>query len=239
MKRNKLILSTGILLIILASFSIIATLAILDNVIEVGGEILGSETRYFVFSLFVYIYSLTLFLAQSIVYMIFGVRLVKFSKCVDAIEKSKSMMIISLILVSCSFLFDPFRYFVGLYIAIVVLTIYFLVLSSTNTNVSAENKTITENSAQSTPAEEKIQVTEEKEKSSADMMVEKVVALKKLKDSGVISEEEYTQMISKSLVLDGKPIEKSEDKPKTKRTYTRKASTKETKKENENNRIEK
>ena len=236
MKRNKLILSTGILLIILASFSIIATLAILDNVIEVGGEILGSETRYFVFSLFVYIYSLTLFLAQSIVYMIFGVRLVKFSKCVDAIEKSKSMMIISLILVSCSFLFDPFRYFVGLYIAIVVLTICFLVLSSKNTNVSAENKTITENSAQSTPAEAQTQVTDEKEKSNTDMMVEKVVALKKLKDSGVLSEEEYSRLIAKSLASSNQSSQAKDkiEKPKTKRTYARKPSIKDGEKENKN-----
>ena len=240
MKRNKIIFSTGILLIILASFSILATLAMLDSIIETWITISSLGTGVNIVSfLFVYGYSICIFLAQSIIYMIYGVRLVKFSKYSDAVEKCKSMMIVSLILISCSFLFDPFRYFVGLYIAIIVLAICFLVLSSKNTNISVENKTITENSAQSTPAEERVQVTEEKEKSSADMMVEKVIALKKLKDSGVISEEEYTQMISKSLVLDDKPVEKSEDKPKTKRTYTKKASTKETKKENENNRIDK
>ena len=236
MKRNKLILSTGILLIILASFSIIATLAILDNVIEVVGAILGSETAYFVFLLFDYIYSISFFLAQSIVYMIYGVRLVKFSKCVDAIEKSKGMMIVSLILVSCSFLFDPFRYFTGLYIAIVVLTICFLVLSSKNTNVSAENKTITENSAQSTPAEETTQVTDEKEKSNTDMMVEKIVALKKLKDSGVLSEEEYNRLIAKSLAPSNQSSQAKDkiEKNKTKRTYARKPSTKDGEKENKN-----
>ena len=167
--------------------------------------------------------------------MIFGVRLVKFSKCVDAIEKSKSMMIVSLILVSCSFLFDPFRYFVGLYIAIVVLTICFLVLSS-KTNVSAENKTITENSAQSTPAEETTQVTDEKEKSNTDMMVEKVVALKKLKDSGVLSEEEYSRLIAKSLAPSNQSSQAKDkiEKPKTKRTYARKPSTKDGEKEKKN-----
>lgn len=236
MKRNKLILSNGILLIILASFSIIATLAILDNLIEVVGVVLGSETANFVSFLFVYIYSLTLFLAQSIVYMIFGVRLVKFSKHIDSIEKCKGMMIVSLILNICSFIFDPFKYFVGLYIAIVVLTICFLVLSSKNTNVSVENKTITENSAQSIPPEEKTQVTDEKEKSNTDMMVEKVVALKKLKDSGVISEEEYNRLIEKSLASSNQSLKEKDkiEKPKTKRTYARKPSIKDGEKENKN-----
>lgn len=240
MKRNKIIFSTGILLIILASFSILATLAMLDSIIETWITIssLGTGANIVSF-LFVYGYSICIFLAQSIIYMIYGVRLVKFSKYSDAVEKCKSMMIVSLILISCSFLFDPFRYFAGLYIAIIVLTICFLVLSSRNGSNCVGNQNNSESSQQSTPVEEKIQVTEEKEKSSADMMVEKVIALKKLKDSGVISEEEYNQMISKSLVLDDKPVEKSEDKPKAKRTYTRKAPIKETKKENENNRIEK
>ena len=236
MKRNKLILSTGILLIILASFSIVATLAILENVLEVVGLGLSSETANIVFFLFIHIYSITLFLAQSIVYMIYGVKLVKFSKCVDAIEKCKSMMIVSLILVSCSFLFDPFRYFTGLYIAIVVLTICFLVLSSKNTSVSVENEPTTENSVQSAPVEEKIQVTDEKEKSNTDMMVEKVVALKKLKDGGVLSEEEYNRLIEKSLATSNQSLQEKDkiDKPKTKRTYTRKPSTKDGEKENKN-----
>ena len=237
MKRNKLILSTGILLIILASFSIIATLAMLDSIIETWITIVSLGTGVNILSfLFVYGYSICIFLAQSIIYMIYGVRLVKFSKYSDAVEKCKNMMIVSLILISCSFLFDPFRYFVGLYIAIIVLAICFLVLSSKNTNISVENKTITENSAQSTPAEETTQVTDEKEKSNTDMMVEKVVALKKLKDSGVLSEEEYNRLIEKSLAPSNQSSQAKDkiEKPKTKRTYARKPSTKDGEKENKN-----
>lgn len=234
MKRNKIALSTGILLIILASFSIVATLATLDNVLEMARVILDSETGNFIFFLFVHVYSIALFLAQSIIYMIYGVKLVKLSKNANAIEKMKSITIISLILISCSFLFDPFRYFAGLYIAIIVLNICFLVLNPKNQNVVA-NQTPQTPSTQTTIEPEETIITAEKEKSSADMMVEKIVALKKLKDSGVLSEEEYEKMISKSIQMENK-IESSDkpsttEKPKAKRTYAKKTSVQE-KKEN-------
>ena len=120
-------------------------------------------------------------------------------------------------------MFDPFKYFFGLYVAIIVLSICFLVITPKNETVN--ETTQQENQEQVVNIQENTQP--EKEKSNTDIMVEKVIALKKLRDSGVLSDKEYDSMIAKSIVVENKSEVTKESLPveKPKKTY-KKATTK-------------
>lgn len=264
-KRNKLNLASGILLVIIASVSIIATIVACESLVEVFSaiEILEEEFETLGVSsiasvVLVYGYMIALFLAQSIVYMIFGIKLIKKSKFANSYEKSKSMLIVMLVLVSCSFFFDPIQIFSGLYLATIVLIVCAmsngkrldnenleflnaqLNIDKDNTN---ENSNNVENKVVETKEEKKDTV---EEKSNGDLMAEKVIALKELKDKGVISNEEFEKMISSCVpkVKDEKEEiiveKKTTPRPRTKKTEIKEAKTKEikktkadTKKENE------
>lgn len=260
-KKNKLNLTSGILLVIIASFSIIATIVLCESLVEVFSAIEILEEEYEVLGvssiasvILVYGYMIALYLAQSIVYMLFGIKLIKKCKLANSYERSKTSLIVMLILVSCSFFFDPIQVFSGLYLATIILIVCAISngkrLDSENLNYLNSQLNVDINIAndekKESNVENKIEGTKDivEEKTNADLMAEKVIALKKLKDDGVISKEEFEKMISTCMPkvekqVEGNKEEKKKSSPRTKKIERKKTEVKEGKKTEDDTKIKK
>lgn len=239
MKRNKLILASGILLVILASLSIIATIVVAENLItEVllvdsteymaeymaeyseGGMILG-------LIMLVYTFFIGVCLAQSIVYMIFGIKFIKKSKLPNAYAKCRASLIVMLVLVCCSLFVELNMVFSGVIIATIVLLICAIAngnrldnenmqylqaqMNGTNTqpsqsiNVNVQSTSVRTPSTHeyTEPGTNNVENMSSKnisqissEKSNADLMAEKILSVKTLKDNGVISAQEFDNIMA-------------------------------------------
>lgn len=188
MKRNKLTLTAGILMVIVASLSI---LMVVDYTVwfvecvqilyQVKDSITLDNIGYVldtVFILGLVIISLT----ESILYMIWGVKLIKKTNKGIPVSKMKglivTMLVFSYVLAfihmgDVSGLTGP----TGLFLAIAILLT--VAVSKTSTPVKV--------------------VSNQSEKILDEKTIEKISAIKKLKDDNVISEEEYQKLRDKVL----------------------------------------
>lgn len=235
MKRNKLILASGILMVILASLSIIATIATIETLLT--GVALLDATEYLAeysesdimlgLVMLVYTLQIGIYLAQSIVYMIFGIKFIKKSKLPNAYAKCRASLIVMLVLVCCSLLAESNVAFSGVTIATVVLIICAIANGnrldnenlqylqnqmngvnaqpSQSINVNVQSTSVGTPSAHefTEPSTNNVENLDKKniqlntnEKSNSDLMAEKILSLKNLKDNGVISAQEFDNIMA-------------------------------------------
>ena len=234
MKRNKLNLTAGILLVITAALSIISEIVYIVNFIRL--IVLYRSVGYTDFTILIlfYAYMFALYLAQAIIYMIFGVKLIKKSNLPNSFVESKTIIIVSLVLTSCSFAFDVQRILTMLYVVCVVLLICCLCsgarIDKDNLEyLSREAGLDTNTQVKSQPVQETVAQEIIPEKSDNEMMAEKIVVIKKLKDDGVISQAEFDKMISSFMPKEESKVSKS---AKTKTSSDNTIPTKRTRKTN-------
>ena len=122
MKTKKLTLSSGILLVIAASLSIFGLIAVVEELVKTllftPVNVEGNEV-YVLTYLIVSIYQICLYIAQAIVYMIFGVKMIKRSTPASEGKANKKILIASLVCVSCSLILDPVEIMKLLYVALI------------------------------------------------------------------------------------------------------------------------
>lgn len=201
MKRNKLNLTAGILLVITAALSILLEIVYIVNFIRLIELYRSVGYTNFTILILFYAYLFALYLAQAIIYMIFGVKLIKKSNLPNSFAESKTIIIVSLVLTSCSFAFDVQRILTMLYVACIVLLICSLCngarIDKDNLEyLSREAGLDTNTQVKSQPVQETVAQEIIPEKSDNEMMAEKIGAIKKLKDDGVISQAEFDKVIS-------------------------------------------
>ena len=210
-KRNKLNLTAGILLVITAGLSVISMIASIESLVEIvlisRNPELGVAGLEWPVAILLYGYMIGLYLAQSIVYMLFGIKLIKRSKFADSFAQSKTIIIVMLVLVCCSLAFDPIRILSGCYIACIVLFICSLccgartdsdnalITNGISTNNLTSNTNSTTSNISNTTNNFTANVENVSTKSTNDMIADKVLSLKKLKDDGVISDAEFDSMM--------------------------------------------
>ncbi len=284
MKTKKLTLSSGILLVIAASLSIFGLIAVVEALVKTllftPVNVEGNR-EYVLTYLIVSIYQICLYIAQGIVYMIFGVKMIKRSTPASEGKANKKILIASLVCVSCSLILDPVEIMKLLYVALIPVMACALsfdtkvvepvaekpvYLYGTNkngkdlggvnldeagnvvsdkpyavvdkfgkveyvggnqNNVDNVQSVMNNNVKDSTPSAF--------EPSNTQLNESKLATLAQLKNSGVISEAEYIEFVSKVVSNQNvKVADKSEDikaskKPrasKTTKTTTRKTTTK-------------
>ena len=200
MKRNKLNLTAGILLVITAALSIVSEIVYIVNFIRLISLYRSVGYTNFTLLMLFYAYMFVLYLAQAIIYMIFGVKLIKKSNLPNAYAESKTIIIVSLVLTSCSFAFDFQRILTMLYAACIVLLICCLCSGARldSDNLAYLSKEAGVNSPSQVQPQPVQEVKQEiiPEKSNNEMMAEKIIAIKKLKDDGIISQSEFDNMLS-------------------------------------------
>ncbi len=122
MKTKKLTLSSGILLVIAASLSIFGLIAVVEALVKTllftPVNVEGNR-EYVLTYLIVSIYQICLYIAQGIVYMIFGVKMIKRSTPTSEGKANKKILIASLVCVSCSLIFDPVEIMKLLFVALI------------------------------------------------------------------------------------------------------------------------
>ena len=122
MKTKKLTLSSGILLVIAASLSIFGLIAVVETLVKTllftPVNVEGNR-EYVLTYLIVSIYQICLYIAQGIVYMIFGVKMIKRSTPTSEGKANKKILIASLVCVSCSLIFDPVEIMKLLFVALI------------------------------------------------------------------------------------------------------------------------
>lgn len=245
-KRNKLNLAAGILLVITAGLSIISMIASIESLVEIvlisRNPELGVVGLEWPAAILLYGYMIGLYLAQSIVYMLFGIKLIKRSKLADSFTQSKTIIIVMLVLVCCSLAFDPIRILSGCYVACIILFICSLCCGARTdsdnaliTNGVAPNNLATSNTNSTTSNISNStnnfvdNVENVSTKSTSDMIADKVLSLKKLKDDGVISDAEFDSMMKMCMGSQASvDLKSNEDAPAIapkKTTRTRKTTT--------------
>lgn len=191
MKKNKLTLAAGILMVIVASFSIIAAVEYAvwfnecANIIYAMADSITMDNLNFVIEAIAILGLTFLSIIEGILYMIWGVKLIKKTNKFVPVEKMKKWLI-TILVFSYIFAFLHFSDFstllseTGLFLAIAILLTVAVSKSGNNTNaVSVEGKI-----SQSTLDAKTI---------------EKMTSIKKLRDENVISEEEYQKLRDKVL----------------------------------------
>lgn len=188
MKRNNYAFSAGIMLIIIASFCILSAVGYLGEVsvlIETGdlsSEFVEEWGMFSMFATTVLAIAIVFNVLQAVAFMILGVKIYKKSKACMPLAKMKSNIILAIVFAGISFVFDMSVNNI-LIIAVIILLSFALAFKDK-------------------PKEETVVAD--------DKLVERVKSLKELKDSGVISQEEFEKMLSKS--ISNNVEEKDEDK---------------------------
>ena len=293
MKTKKLTLSSGILLVIAASLSIFGLIAVVEALVKTllftPVNVEGNR-EYVLTYLIVSIYQICLYIAQGIVYMIFGVKMIKRSTPTSEGKANKKILIASLVCVSCSLIFDPVEIMKLLFVALIPVIACALsfdtkvvepvvekpvYLYGTNKNgkdlggvnlddagnvVSDKPYAVVDKFGKveyvggnqnnvanvQTASDNNVKVSAQSafEPSNAQLNESKLATLAQLKNSGVISEAEYNEFVSK--VVSNQTVkvnaDKSEDikvpnksrvskatKTTTRKTTTKKSQTKDKK----------
>lgn len=293
MKTKKLTLSSGILLVIAASLSIFGLIAVVETLVKTllftPVNVEGNR-EYVLTYLIVSIYQICLYIAQGIVYMIFGVKMIKRSTPTSEGKANKKILIASLVCVSCSLIFDPVEIMKLLFVALIPVIACALnfdtkvvepvvekpvYLYGTNKNgkdlggvnlddagnvVSDKPYAVVDKFGKveyvggnqnnvanvQTASDNNVKVSAQSafEPSNAQLNESKLATLAQLKNSGVISEAEYNEFVSK--VVSNQTVkvnaDKSEDikvpnksrvskatKTTTRKTTTKKSQTKDKK----------
>lgn len=124
MKNKKLTLTCGIILVICASLSIVGAFSVVTQTINTllwtPIERDGYNT-FVTWTILEAVYALVIDIAQAIVYMIFGVKLIKNSKTESDGTQNKTKIITLIVLVSCSLLFDLNTAMKFIYVALIPL----------------------------------------------------------------------------------------------------------------------
>ena len=285
MKTKKLTLSSGILLVIAASLSIFGLIAVVEALVKTllftPVNVEGNR-EYVLTYLIVSIYQICLYIAQGIVYMIFGVKMIKRSTPTSEGKANKKILIASLVCVSCSLIFDPVEIMKLLFVALIPVIACALsfdtkvvepvvekpvYLYGTNKNgkdlggvnlddagnvVSDKPYAVVDKFGKveyvggnqnnvanvQTASDNNVKVSAQSafEPSNAQLNESKLATLAQLKNSGVISESEYNEFVSK--VVSNQTVKVNADKPedikvpnksrvsKVTKTTTRKTTTK-------------
>ena len=285
MKTKKLTLSSGILLVIAASLSIFGLIAVVEALVKTllftPVNVEGNR-EYVLTYLIVSIYQICLYIAQGIVYMIFGVKMTKRSTPTSEGKANKKILIASLVCVSCSLIFDPVEIMKLLFVALIPVIACALsfdtkviepvvekpvYLYGTNKNgkdlggvnlddagnvVSDKPYAVVDKFGKveyvggnqnnvanvQTASDNNVKVSAQSafEPSNAQLNESKLATLAQLKNSGVISESEYNEFVSK--VVSNQTVKVNADKPedikvpnksrvsKVTKTTTRKTTTK-------------
>lgn len=285
MKTKKLTLSSGILLVIAASLSIFGLIAVVEALVKTllftPVNVEGNR-EYVLTYLIVSIYQICLYIAQGIVYMIFGVKMIKRSTPTSEGKANKKILIASLVCVSCSLIFDPVEIMKLLFVALIPVIACALsfdtkvvepvvekpvYLYGTNKNgkdlggvnlddagnvVSDKPYAVVDKFGKveyvggnqnnvanvQTASDNNVKVSAQStfEPSNAQLNESKLATLAQLKNSGVISEAEYNEFVSK--VVSNQTVKVNADKPedikvpnksrvsKVTKTTTRKTTTK-------------
>ena len=293
MKTKKLTLSSGILLVIAASLSIFGLIAVVEALVKTllftPVNVEGNR-EYVLTYLIVSIYQICLYIAHGIVYMIFGVKMIKRSTPTSEGKANKKILIASLVCVSCSLIFDPVEIMKLLFVALIPVIACALsfdtkviepvvekpvYLYGTNKNgkdlggvnlddagnvVSDKPYAVVDKFGKveyvggnqnnvanvQTASDNNVKVSAQSafEPSNAQLNESKLATLAQLKNSGVISEAEYNEFVSK--VVSNQTVkvnaDKSEDikvpnksrvskatKTTTRKTKTKKSQTKDKK----------
>ena len=259
MKTKKLTLSSGILLVIAASLSIFGLIAVVEALVKTllftPVNVEGNR-EYVLTYLIVSIYQICLYIAQGIVYMIFGVKMIKRSTPTSEGKANKKILIASLVCVSCSLIFDPVEIMKLLFVALIPVIACALsfdtkvvepvvekpvYLYGTNKNgkdlggvnlddagnvVSDKPYAVvdkfgkveyvggTQNNVANvqTASDNNVKVSAQSafEPSNAQLNESKLATLAQLKNSGVISEAEYNEFVSK--VVSNQTVKVNADK---------------------------
>lgn len=285
MKTKKLTLSSGILLVIAASLSIFGLIAVVEALVKTllftPVNVEGNR-EYVLTYLIVSIYQICLYIAQGIVYMIFGVKMIKRSTPTSDGKANKKILIASLVCVSCSLIFDPVEIMKLLFVALIPVIACALsfdtkvvepvvekpvYLYGTNKNgkdlggvnlddagnvVSDKPYAVVDKFGKveyvggnqnnvanvQTASDNNVKVSAQSafEPSNAQLNESKLATLAQLKNSGVISEAEYNEFVSK--VVSNQTVKVNADKSedikvpnksrvsKVTKTTTRKTTTK-------------
>ena len=285
MKTKKLTLSSGILLVIAASLSIFGLIAVVEALVKTllftPVNVEGNR-EYVLTYLIVSIYQICLYIAHGIVYMIFGVKMIKRSTPTSEGKANKKILIASLVCVSCSLIFDPVEIMKLLFVALIPVIACALsfdtkvvepvvekpvYLYGTNKNgkdlggvnlddagnvVSDKPYAVVDKFGKveyvggnqnnvanvQTASDNNVKVSAQSafEPSNAQLNESKLATLAQLKNSGVISESEYNEFVSK--VVSNQTVKVNADKPedikvpnksrvsKVTKTTTRKTTTK-------------
>ena len=285
MKTKKLTLSSGILLVIAASLSIFGLIAVVEALVKTllftPVNVEGNR-EYVLTYLIVSIYQICLYIAQGIVYMIFGVKMIKRSTPTSEGKANKKILIASLVCVSCSLIFDPVEIMKLLFVALIPVIACALsfdtkvvepvvekpvYLYGTNKNgkhlggvnlddagnvVSDKPYAVVDKFGKveyvggnqnnvanvQTASDNNVKVSAQSafEPSNAQLNESKLATLAQLKNSGVISESEYNEFVSK--VVSNQTVKVNADKSedikvpnksrvsKATKTTTRKTTTK-------------
>ena len=285
MKTKKLTLSSGILLVIAASLSIFGLIAVVEALVKTllftPVNVEGNR-EYVLTYLIVSIYQICLYIAQGIVYMIFGVKMIKRSTPTSEGKANKKILIASLVCVSCSLIFDPVEIMKLLFVALIPVIACALsfdtkviepvvekpvYLYGTNKNgkdlggvnlddagnvVSDKPYAVVDKFGKveyvggnqnnvanvQTASDNNVKVSAQSafEPSNAQLNESKLATLAQLKNSGVISEAEYNEFVSK--VVSNQTVKVNADKSedikvpnksrvsKVTKTTTRKTTTK-------------
>lgn len=285
MKTKKLTLSSGILLVIAASLSIFGLIAVVEALVKTllftPVNVEGNR-EYVLTYLIVSIYQICLYIAQGIVYMIFGVKMIKHSTPTPEGKANKKILIASLVCVSCSLIFDPVEIMKLLFVALIPVIACALsfdtkvvepvvekpvYLYGTNKNgkdlggvnlddagnvVSDKPYAVVDKFGKveyvggnqnnvanvQTASDNNVKVSAQSafEPSNAQLNESKLATLAQLKNSGVISEAEYNEFVSK--VVSNQTVKVNADKSedikvpnkssvsKVTKTTTRKTTTK-------------
>lgn len=183
-KKNKLTLSAGILLIITASISILNALNYIESLFdfyfetEVNFGDLGLEYNLMIESVVAVIIGLILVETfQAITFMILGVKIVKRTNKKVPFNEMKPMVITALVFSSIGILYN-FSINNPILIAIVVLLACALAKGDVKVNKNEVR-------------------LDSESKLDSDLLVEKVQVLKDLKEKGVINNEEFETMLAK------------------------------------------
>lgn len=181
MKKNKLTLAAGILLIIAASFSILESLSLIESFFSVyimPEEIIVEESYqlFLMIGQVIVIVLILLQILQSIAYMILGVKIVKRTNKKVPFVKMKTIAIVALVFSSIGILCN-YTIINPMLVAVVVLL---------SCALARGDKFLSEN----TPSDVVV------EASGADLLVEKAQVLKDLKDKNIINQEEFETMLN-------------------------------------------
>ena len=141
MKNKKLTLTCGIILVICASLSIVGAFSVVTQTVNTllwtPIEREGYNT-FITWTILEAVYALVINIAQAIVYMIFGVKLIKNSKTESDATQNKTKIITLIVLVGCSLIFDSNVAMKFIYVALIPLLSCALAYETKNVQVLEE-----------------------------------------------------------------------------------------------------
>lgn len=204
MKRNKLNLASGILLIIVSAFCLLCSALCIEGLIEIltlRDSYITEEMYWeYVASILICAFMIALYLVQFIMYLIFGIKLIKKSKLANAFAQSKAILIVSLVLVSCGLLFDTTGTLSGLSIVTIILLI--LALSNGDKLDKQNEEELKKILEEDYTFDDKSGSVKSQNQTNNEKIAQRVVELKKLKDQGKINNQEFDLLMSTMLKND-------------------------------------